>query len=76
VVQGRAPGTGRPRPSGESAEAVVDVMITVFCYLCQFSAKKLAFFSKPMYDHIFAKTSSSLSKKRHYFRQIFRQKYI
>jgi hypothetical protein len=24
----------------------VDIMITIFCDLCQFSAKKLAFFSK------------------------------
>jgi hypothetical protein len=27
-------------------EAGVDVMITIFCHFCQFSEKKLAFFSK------------------------------
>jgi hypothetical protein len=27
-------------------QAGVDVMITMFCYICQFSAKKIAFFSK------------------------------
>jgi GH18 family chitinase len=47
----------------------VDVMITIFCDFCQFSAKKLAFFSKTnVMITIFAKTSSSLSKKRQYFR--------
>jgi hypothetical protein len=46
----------------------VDVMITIFCYVCQFSLKKLAFFSKTnVMITIFAKTSSSLSKKRQYF---------
>jgi hypothetical protein len=47
----------------------VDVMITIFCDFRQFSAKKLAFFSKTnVMIKIFAKTSSSLSKKRQYFR--------
>jgi hypothetical protein len=46
----------------------VDVMITIFCDFCQFSAKKLAFFSKTnVMKTISAKTSSSLSKKRQYF---------
>jgi hypothetical protein len=46
----------------------VDVMITIFCDFRQFSAKKLAFFSKTnVVIKIFAKTSSSLSKKRQYF---------
>jgi hypothetical protein len=29
-----------------AGEPGVDVMITIFCDFCQFSAKKLAFFSK------------------------------
>jgi hypothetical protein len=29
-----------------SAKPGVDVMITIFCDFCQFSAKKMAFFSK------------------------------
>jgi hypothetical protein len=34
----------------------IDVMITFFCDFCQFSAKKLAFFSKKQcYDQSFAK---------------------
>jgi hypothetical protein len=46
-----------------------DVMITNLCDFCQFSAKKLAFFSKTnVMITFFAKTSSSLSKKRQYFR--------
>jgi hypothetical protein len=50
----------------------VDVMITIFCDFCQFSAKKLAFFSKTnVVINFFSKSSSSLSKKRQYFRQIF-----
>jgi hypothetical protein len=49
--------------------AGVDVMITIFCDFRQFSAKKLAFFSKTnVMVKIFAKTSSSLSKKRQHFR--------
>jgi hypothetical protein len=53
----------------------VDVMIIIFCDFRQFSAKKLAFFSKTnVIIKIFAKTSSSLSKKRQYFRYIFRRK--
>jgi hypothetical protein len=46
----------------------VDAMITIFCDFRQFSAKKLAFFSKTnVMIEIFAKTSSSLTKKRQYF---------
>jgi hypothetical protein len=57
--------------------AGVDVMITIFCGFCRFSAKKLAFFSKTnVMINYFSKTSSSLSKKRQYFRHIFRQKYF
>jgi hypothetical protein len=55
----------------------VDVMITIFCIFCQFSVKKLTFYSKNQcYDHIFCKTSCSLSKKRQYFSWIFRRKYL
>jgi hypothetical protein len=47
-------------------------MITIFCDFCQFSAKKLAFFSKTNdMITIFAKSSSSLSEKRQYFLQYF-----
>jgi hypothetical protein len=50
----------------------VDVMITIVCDFCQFSAKKLAFFSKTnVMITIFAKTSSSLSKKRQYLANFF-----
>jgi hypothetical protein len=43
----------------------------------QFSAKKLAFFSKTnVMITIFPKTGISLSKKRQYFRPIFRRKYL
>jgi hypothetical protein len=55
----------------------MDVMIIIFGVFCQFSAKKLAFFSKTnVMITIFAKTSISLSKKRQFFRQIFRRKYF
>jgi hypothetical protein len=55
----------------------VDVMITIFGDFCQFSAKKLVFFSKiNVMITIFAKTSSSFSKKRRYFCSIFRRKYL
>jgi NAD(P)-dependent dehydrogenase (short-subunit alcohol dehydrogenase family) len=50
-------------------------MITIFCDFCQFSAKKSAFFSKPCYEQIFAKTNSSLSKKV-IFSPIFCRKYF
>jgi hypothetical protein len=47
----------------------VDVMIIIFCDICQLSAKKMAVFSKPdVMIKFFAKTSSRLSKKRQYFR--------
>jgi hypothetical protein len=50
----------------------VNVMITLFCDFCQFSAKKIGVFLKNQYyDQIFAKTSCSLSKKRQYFRYFF-----
>jgi hypothetical protein len=54
-----------------------DVMITIFCDFRQFSAKQIAVFLKNQcYDQIFAKSSSSLSKKRQYFRKIFLLKYF
>jgi hypothetical protein len=47
----------------------VDVMIPIFCDFYQFSAKKLAFFSKTnVMITIFAKTGFVLSQKRQYFR--------
>jgi hypothetical protein len=47
----------------------VDVMITIFCDYWQFSAKKLATFSKTnVMIKFLKKTSCSLSKKRQYFR--------
>jgi hypothetical protein len=50
-------------------EPGVDVMITIFCDFRQFSVKKLAFFPKTnVMITIFSKTSSSLDKKRQFFR--------
>jgi hypothetical protein len=50
----------------------VDVMITIFCDFCQFSDEKIGVFLKNQcYDPFLAKTSSSLSKKRHFVRQFF-----
>jgi hypothetical protein len=47
-------------------------MITILCDFRQFSAKKLAFFTKTnVMITIFAKTSSSLSKKRQFFAKFF-----
>jgi hypothetical protein len=49
-----------------------DVMITIFCDFCHFSAKKLAFFSKiNVMITIFAKTSSSLCKNANIFAKFF-----
>jgi hypothetical protein len=36
-----------------------------------FCAEKMAFFLKEWYDRIFAKTSGSLGKKRHFFAKFF-----
>jgi hypothetical protein len=47
----------------------VDVMITIFCDFCQFSAKKLAFFSKTnLMINFFSKFGFVLSQKRQFFR--------
>jgi hypothetical protein len=55
----------------------VDVMITIFCDFCQFSAKKLAFFSKTnVIIKILEIVTVVWAKKRQYFRQIFRRKYF
>jgi hypothetical protein len=56
----------------------VDVMMTIFANFCQFSAKKLAFFSETHVMIKFLQTLAvhSLSKKRQYFRQIFGRKYF
>jgi hypothetical protein len=53
----------------------LDVMFTIFSVSCQFSAK-IFFLKNQCYDHIFAKTSCSLSKKRQFFREIFWRKYF
>jgi hypothetical protein len=59
------------------AESAVDVMLTIFCDFCQFSAKKLAFFSKTnVMINFFSKFGFVLSQKRQFFRQIFRRKYF
>jgi hypothetical protein len=51
---------------------VADVMVNVFCDFCQFSAKKFGGFLKSQcYDNFFAKYSSSLSQKRHFFVKVF-----
>jgi muramoyltetrapeptide carboxypeptidase LdcA involved in peptidoglycan recycling len=53
------------------------MFITIFCDFSSFSAKKLAFFSKTnVMITIFGKTSSSLSKKRQFFRKNFWRKYL
>jgi hypothetical protein len=50
----------------------VNVMITIFCDFRQFSAKKLAFFSKTnVMIKIFAKTSSRLRKNANIFAKFF-----
>jgi hypothetical protein len=55
----------------------VDVVNTIICDFRQFSAKKLAFFSKTNAIIIFCKKNiRSLSKKTSIFRQIFRRKYF
>jgi hypothetical protein len=47
-------------------------MITIFWDFCLFSAKKISVFLKNQcYDQIFAKTSSSLSKKANIFAKYF-----
>jgi hypothetical protein len=47
----------------------VDVMITIFCYFCQFSAEKNGVFSqKPMlWSHFWNQTSCSLRKNAIFF---------
>jgi hypothetical protein len=46
----------------------VDAMITIFSDFCRFSAEKNGIFLKNQCsEQIFAKTSSSLSKKRQFF---------
>jgi hypothetical protein len=55
----------------------VDVMITIFCDFCQFSAKKLAFFSKTyVMINCFSKFGFVLSHKRQFFANCFRRKYL
>jgi hypothetical protein len=54
----------------------VDVLITIFCHLCQLSAKKIGVLLKNQCHGNKKKPSCSLSMKRQYFRQIFRQKYL
>jgi hypothetical protein len=50
----------------------VDVMITIFCDFCQFSAKKLAFFLKTnVLIKFLQKSSSSLSKNANIFAKFF-----
>jgi hypothetical protein len=47
----------------------VDVMITIFCDFRQFSAKKLAFFSKTnVMINFFSKFGFVLRQKRQFFR--------
>jgi hypothetical protein len=55
----------------------VDVMITIFCDIWQFLAKKWRFSQKTMlWSQFLQKTSSSFRKKRQYFLLIFRRKYL
>jgi hypothetical protein len=58
-------------------EPGTDVTITIFCDFRQFSAKKLAFFSKTnVMIKIFEYFSFVLSQKRQFFRNFFRRKYF
>jgi hypothetical protein len=54
----------------------VDVMITIISDNCPFSAKNGDFSKTYVVIKIFAKSSSSLNKKRQYFRQIFQRSYF
>jgi hypothetical protein len=50
----------------------VDVMMTIFCDFCRFSAKNLAFFSKTnVMIKFLPKSSNSLSKKANIFAKNF-----
>jgi hypothetical protein len=61
----------------KSAESGVDVMITIFCDFSQFSAKKLAFFSKTnVMINFFSKFSFVLSQKTPIFSQKFSAKIL
>jgi hypothetical protein len=52
-------------------------MITIFGDFCQFSAKKLAFFSNTnVMINFFSKFSFVLSQKRQFFRKNFWRKYL
>jgi hypothetical protein len=57
------------RKTKKDRKTAVNVVIKIFCDFCQFSAKNWRFSQKPMLQ---SKRSSSLSKKRYYFCQIFR----
>jgi hypothetical protein len=53
----------------------VDVIITIFCDFCQFSAKKIGVFPKyHCYDPIFKKITFVVSQKRQFFSQNFSAK--
>jgi hypothetical protein len=55
-----------------SPGGVVDVMIAIFCDFRQFSAEKMAFFSKKQcYDQSVSKTSSNWRKKRQFLLNFF-----
>jgi hypothetical protein len=55
----------------------VDAMITIFCDFCQFLEKKIGLFLKiQCYDKLFSKFNLVLSRKRRFFRKIFRRKYL
>jgi hypothetical protein len=53
----------------------VDVLIAIFCDFLPIFCEKIGVFLKNQcYDKICSKTRSSFSKKRQYFRQMFRKK--
>jgi hypothetical protein len=54
----------------------VDVMITIFYDFCQFSAKKMPFFSNANVMINFLQKLAVIWEKTQIFRQIFRQKYL
>jgi hypothetical protein len=54
-----------------------DVMITIFCYFSQFSAKKIGVFLKNQcHDQNFAFFAFVLSQKRHFFAKKFRKYFL
>jgi hypothetical protein len=54
----------------------VDIMITIFCDFCQFSAKKMALFSKTNVMIKFLHNLALFSVKMSFLADFFRRKYL